>query len=102
MKRKVLAVALPITLALGVGCSKDSSEESKTDSIKVEDYKNADSVKETDSLKDAETKKEEADKGKFMKVVDEEMDKEALAQNPTLKKEATDKGQATGTMSEDK
>jgi len=27
MKRKVLAVALPITLALGVGCSKDNVEE---------------------------------------------------------------------------
>ncbi|MEC2463891.1 hypothetical protein P9X10_03090 [Bacillus cereus] len=101
MKRKVLAVALPFTLALGVGCSKDSSEESKTDNIKVEDYKTTSSTKE-DSLKDAETKKEEADKGKFMKVVDEEMDKEALVQNPKLSKETTDKEKANGTMSESK
>ncbi|EEM01587.1 hypothetical protein bpmyx0001_31460 [Bacillus pseudomycoides DSM 12442] len=35
MKRKILAVALPITLALGVGCSKDNVEEKKTDSLKV-------------------------------------------------------------------
>ncbi|PHE64177.1 hypothetical protein COF68_04840 [Bacillus toyonensis] len=36
MKRKVLAVALPITLALSVGCSnKDVAEEKKTDSLKV-------------------------------------------------------------------
>ncbi|WP_439741194.1 hypothetical protein [Bacillus pseudomycoides] len=40
MKRKILAVALPITLALGVGCSKDNVEEKKTDSLQVAvDYK---------------------------------------------------------------
>lgn len=41
MKRKVLAVALPFTLALGVGCSnKDVTEEKKTDSLQVAvDYK---------------------------------------------------------------
>ncbi|WP_242215657.1 DUF7018 domain-containing (lipo)protein [Bacillus cereus group sp. BfR-BA-01383] len=38
MKRKLLAVALPITLALGVGCSnKDVAEDKKTDSLQVAD-----------------------------------------------------------------
>ncbi|PGF05289.1 hypothetical protein [Bacillus toyonensis] len=96
MKRKVLAVALPLTLMLGVGCSKDSSEESKTEDIKVEDYKT------TDSLKDAETKREESEKGKFMKRVDEEMDKEALVQNPQASKETNAKEQANGNVSADK
>ncbi|MBJ7986946.1 MULTISPECIES: DUF7018 domain-containing (lipo)protein [Bacillus cereus group] len=39
MKRKILAVALPIMLVAGVGCSKDSSE-SKTDSLEVAETKN--------------------------------------------------------------
>ncbi|MDF9664609.1 DUF7018 domain-containing (lipo)protein [Bacillus wiedmannii] len=42
MKRKILTVVLPITLALGVGCSKDVSETKKTDSIKVAEEKQDD------------------------------------------------------------
>ncbi|MGF2716203.1 DUF7018 domain-containing (lipo)protein [Bacillus cereus] len=40
MKRKVLAVALPVMLMGGVGCaSKDVSQEKKTDSVKVSEEK---------------------------------------------------------------
>ncbi|AIK40589.1 MULTISPECIES: DUF7018 domain-containing (lipo)protein [Bacillus] len=39
MKRKLLAVALPIMLVAGVGCSKDASE-SKTDSLEVAETDN--------------------------------------------------------------
>ncbi len=39
MKRKILTVVLPITLALGVGCSADISKTKKTDSIKVAERK---------------------------------------------------------------
>lgn len=42
MKHKILTVVLPITLALGVGCSKDVSETKKTDSIKVAEEKQDD------------------------------------------------------------
>lgn len=40
MKRKVLAMTLPLTLSLGVGCSKDNAEEKKTDSLKVAESDN--------------------------------------------------------------
>ncbi|PEK22828.1 hypothetical protein CN568_18500 [Bacillus pseudomycoides] len=40
MKRKLLAVALPVMLISGVGCSKDNAEKKKTDSLQVAvDYK---------------------------------------------------------------
>ncbi|MEK4707089.1 hypothetical protein [Bacillus sp. FSL R10-2780] len=40
MKRKLLAVALPIMLVAGVGCSKDNAKKKKTDSLQVVvDYK---------------------------------------------------------------
>ncbi|MGF2716201.1 hypothetical protein ACQUY5_28885 [Bacillus cereus] len=71
MKRKILAVALPLTLALGVGCSnKDVAEGKKTDEVKAEDYK------KTDSVTDAESdKKEEKSSLDFIKVVNDEIDK---------------------------
>ncbi|MBJ8030287.1 hypothetical protein [Bacillus cereus group sp. N21] len=40
MKRKLLAVALPVMLISGVGCSKDNAEKKKTGSLQVAvDYK---------------------------------------------------------------
>ncbi|PHE64176.1 hypothetical protein COF68_04835 [Bacillus toyonensis] len=69
MKRKLLAVALPITLVLGVGCSKDNAEEKKTDSLKV-----AEKEAEADK-KDLETVNKELDKLKEEKA---ELQKEVL------------------------
>ncbi|MGQ4672151.1 hypothetical protein ACUIJ5_29870 (plasmid) [Bacillus toyonensis] len=52
MKRKLLAVALPVMLMSGVGCaSKDVAEEKKEDSVKVADYKETEKEKEKDKDK---------------------------------------------------
>ncbi|AJH16867.1 hypothetical protein ACFVV6_24455 [Bacillus mycoides] len=81
MKRKVLAVALPITLALAVGCSnKDVAEEKKTDSLKVS---------ETDSKKDV-IKPLYAEVGKIYEE----------GQDVTTKREAKEKESSTKTDKE--
>ncbi|MGF2716202.1 DUF7018 domain-containing (lipo)protein [Bacillus cereus] len=116
MKRKLLAVALPITLALGVGCSKDNAEEKKTDSLKVAekeseaDKKALETVnKELDKLKEekAELQKEvlkdkvkdnkqDSSKLKTVKEYQEEVDKKGIdfavevqKVNPIIKKDET-------------
>lgn len=81
MKRKLLAVTLPILLVAGVGCSnKDVTEEKKTDSLQVAeaDSQEVSKVKEKSGNKDvSETKVEKEYKSKLNSLL-EDITKQAL------------------------
>lgn len=77
MKRKLLAVALPITLALGVGCSnKDVAEDKKTDSLQVAD-------KDIQEVSNDKRKAEKEYKSKLNSLL-EDLTKEALVLNDVI------------------
>ncbi len=90
----MLAVAIPLTLVLGVvGCS-NNEEEKKTDNVKAEDYR------DTDSLQDAESEKKPS--VDFIKIVNDEIDKVEKKEEQIDKKvDSIKKNNGTGEGSKD-
>lgn len=92
MKRKLLAVALPIMLVAGVGCSnKDVAEDKKTDSLQVAEADSQEVSKgkeKSDNQKVSETKAEKEYKGKLNALL-EDLTKQALELSDVLNNDKT-------------